>query len=262
MRFLNYLAYDFNCYRKEKIVLASVIFFTIIAQAVCAQIGGIIAGFLVGITFPLLVLFVVLGIYYMASHFGVAFRKKQTSILFLSFPVSVTEKFFARFINQIIAPVLIAILSASCAFGLLAIINKLYPLEIFSVFEVVNMRAVSDMPFYPFMERVAWIAFVSNMFSLCVMMLGSLVFGRYAIIKTIVSYTILSWIISPLIYNNKEIMKYTMELQGNPDPVLLNDFFSNMFTDAMFVYYGVMIVIVIAISYILFKRKTIIKLGF
>lgn len=263
MRFFNYLIYDFNFFLKEKIVLASVVFFTLIVQAVCAQIGGAISGVLLAVTCPLLILFVIFGTMYLASHFGIAFRKKQTSILFLSFPVSVTEKFFVRFINQIIVPWLIVLLSACMAYIVLYLVNFIYPLNVISALSFFNANDVTDVYAVELFYRLLSVTTSSFFFQLTVMMLGSLVFSKYAIIKTFIAYTIISWVMTPMFYDQKSLLARAESMKiAHPTTQDVHDFVFSFVTEDLIVLYVVLSVIIMAISYVLFRRKTIIKTGY
>lgn len=268
MRFLNYLIYDLNHSRKEKFIYGLVLFVGVITMAICAQIGGVVAGVICGITFPLLTMFYFVGAMYMSSHFGKPFRTKQTSIQFLMLPASVTEKFFARFINQCVLPILIGVISIGLAIGLMYLVNLVVDLEACRYINIAILsfrQALENAP----VELIARINSIAPLYGLLLIlsgilswfeyMLGSLVFGKYAFIKTIVAVMILQWLMAPIVMG-QGIMPQ-MQVTTN-DPTFVLDVFEKLLNWRVIGIDLAGVIILGVISFILFKNKTILKTGF
>ena len=271
MDFLNYLIYDLNCYRKEKLVFSLVIFAAVVTQIICLQIGGAVSGFIFGILCALLWLFIVVGVMYLASHFGIAFRKKQTSIQFIMLPVSQTVKFWVRFINQAIVPTLLVILSIAAAVGLAFLVNCFVELEFCNKLQFFNIR-FSGVP-DEIAEQVR--ALIRTVFSMMIigflstiasMVCGSLVFGRFAVIKTYICMQIISWVSLPLMYSDlKDNMAVTYRINpSTPQDAMASslEVLNSIVTSSWYVTEIVCFVGLMVASYILFKRKTITRTGF
>lgn len=274
MDFLNYLIYDLNCYRKEKIIFSLVIFSAVVTQIICLQIGGKVSGFIVGILWVLMWLFIVLGVLYLASHFGVAFRKKQTSIQFMMLPVSQSVKFWVRFINQAILPSLLVVLSIAAAIGLAFLVNCFVELEFCSyVQKMLQAKIHGDIPveileqLNALMRTLIIYSTLASFATICTMVFGSLVFGRYAVLKTYICMQVISWLTMPFMYGEVKMMvttnMYSARNGNTPEEALANivDMMDKMASPNLYVTYIVWFVVLMVASYILFKRKTITRTG-
>lgn len=276
MDFLNYLLYDLNCYRKEKVVFSLVIFVAVITQIICLQIGGGVSYFIFFMLLSLLCLFVSFGVMYLASHFGFPFRKKQTSIQFMMLPVSQGVKFWVRFINQAVVPTLLVILSIAAAIGVAFLVHIFVDVKFCSGMQEFLSAAwgkvhgdipVEIMAIANAVKRFFVYLIVSLVFSVCLMVLGSLVFGRFAILKTYVCSSIISWVTTPLLYSNfDEIIAISRNRSTNyvaPEDAFrqMTDVFNTVFSTRIIIIYIVSAVAMLVISYILFKRKTILRTG-
>lgn len=270
MRFWNYLVYDFNHTLKEKVIFGTVIFAAIITLAVCCQVRGTISDILFVLICPLLVMFYVFGVLYQASHFGLPFRNKQTSIQFLMLPVSTTEKFFSRLINQCIVPVIIALLAVALSTGLIYLVNSFVELNICNAISGGIRKVVSEYQLVPeeikprlksFLSLITWLYLLIGVVGAGEMVVGSLIFGKYAFLKTFIVFSILSSMISSLFFEAQNTVVYQVNGQGNDKEMILS-LFEKILSWDFFAGYTIFAIVLFVASYILFRRKTIIKTGF
>lgn len=196
--------HDWLTFWKEKVVLAVVMFVSTVGVVLFGKMDYIALSVMLAMVVWLVM---ILAPFYFSSHILVNMRSKQDSIAFLMLPASQLEKFFVRFVDMVIVPVLIIAVSL-----LLGVLLDIVILGWTSVadwcrgfvegfkFSLLN-NPQSGALFEYYFENVGLIALsliVSLVFNISKFILGGVYFGRFAIVKTALCDMALNFLIAPL----------------------------------------------------------------
>lgn len=180
--------HDLKSYGRQHIFLASAVFFPLLLVSVLAEVNTL--GNFTGISFLMIqiALFAIaMGPAYMASHIFVNMRSKQDATAFAMLPATNVEKYVVRFVDFVLLPLLIVLLSL-IAFVLVFLLlhgGELMELasKIIDNWEEVREQLVVNVDM-PTLWKVAGIYILMKLASVSFFALGGTVFGKYAIVKT------------------------------------------------------------------------------
>ena len=206
MMYRKLFKYDLVQYGREK-------FFYVLALFVATVILGLMVNLFSGtfegvkvVAVSFLIIFIsvypIIGSCYLASHFGYMLRTKTRRLNYLMIPAPTHEKFIVRFVDSVILPTVVMVVSFLLAAIVILPFSQLTIADMYNTFfgnsaeqMVIKAELMKNISLGPYVSMI--ITAIHTYFTfLVVMMLGSMIFKSYAYVKTLLSLFILELVLS------------------------------------------------------------------